>query len=409
MTAPSVSLPTATVDQTLACVRELARPLAAERVPLGRALGRVLRETVCAPEDQPPFDRSAMDGYAVRLDDDGPEFRIVDRLRAGDWRPRELAAGEAVQIATGAPLPGDGLRVIPKEDAEADGARVRVLRWPEERFVRRRGEDAPAGTPLVREGSRLGPGALSLLAGAGVVCPLVNRLPRVFHLATGNEIVPPENAPGPGQIRDSNSTLVAAFLAQWGIAVEQARVPEDADRARELLEARLRDAEAPELILVSGGASVGPHDFTAALLEELGFTLVIRRTTTRPGKPLLVARREGVLAFGLPGNPLAHFVCLNLYVRAALEGFAGLAQRTDFTAARLAGDLALRPQRRETLWPARLELADTEVRVRPLPWRSSGDLTCLAAANALARIPPGTGHLPAGSAVETLVLAPDLP
>lgn len=401
--------PVASVDQTLAKVRESARPLAPERIPLNHALGRVLRETIYAPEDQPPFDRSAMDGYAVRDDDPAAEFRIVDRLRAGDWRPRKLACGEAVQIATGAPLPADGLRVLPKENTVAEGDRLRVLNRPEERFVRCRGEDTPAGTPLVLEGTRLGPGTLSLLAAVGVVRPLVNRRPRVLHLATGNEIVPPEVTPGPGQIRDSNSTLVAAFLAQWGVEPMQARVPEEAEIARRLLQERLQQAERPDLILISGGASVGPHDFTGALLEELGFALPIRRTTTRPGKPLLFAHRGQTLAFGLPGNPLAHFVCLNLYVRAALEGFAALAQPSGFIQGRLAAPLHTHPHARETLWPARLELAGGEVRVRLLPWRSSGDLGCLAATAALVRIPPGTAALSEGSAVECLPVSPELP
>lgn len=409
MSGCTVNPEATSVDETLARVREQVRPLEPERVPLSRALGRVLREPVTAPEDQPPFDRSAMDGCAVRLDDNSASFERVDRIRAGDWKPRELARGQAVQIATGAPLPGPDLRVVPKEDLLVEGDRIRVLRWPESRFIRFRGEDARQDQTLVEPGRRLTPGALALLAGVGCVEPLVTRRPRVLHLATGNEIVPPERVPGPGQIRDSNSTLVRAFLEGWPVELRSTRVPEDRDAARAALAEPASGEPGPDLLLISGGASVGAHDFTAPLLEELGFTLHVRRTTTRPGKPLIFATRDATPAFGLPGNPLAHFVCLNLYVRAAIEGLSGLAAPTGFLPGRLAEAFSARPNSRETLWPARLTLAGNGPRLTPLPWRSSGDLTSLAVANALVRIPPGTGELAAGAPVPFLSTLPELP
>jgi len=408
MTSAAPDLPPTSVDDVIACVRERVRPLEPESVALETAAGRVLREPVRAPEDQPPFDRSAMDGYAVRLDDDATTFRVVDRIRAGDWKPRELRPGEAVQIATGGALPGGGLRVVIKEDTRIEGNRLTVLRRSRERFVRFRGEDARAGQVLVAPGTRLTPGALGLLASLGHTRPVTTRLPRVLHLVTGNEIVPPDHAPARGQVRDSNSLLVRAFLGQWGIAPRQLRVPEDAEAAKSEIRNPKSDSESADLLLISGGASVGPHDFSAALLEELGYTLHVRRTTTRPGKPMLFGARGRALAFGLPGNPLAHFVCLNLYVRQALEGFSGAAERSGFLPGRLAEAFATKPNPRETLWPARLRLAGDGARLAPLAWRSSGDLTALAVANALVRIPPRAGALPAGAAVQFLATSPDV-
>lgn len=387
------------VEGVLAQVRSVSQVLETEPVDLASALGRVLREDVRAPEDQPAFDRSAVDGFAVRVDDPAREFRIVDRLRAGDWRPRKLALGEAVQIATGAALPGDGLQVVMLEDAHLSGDRVRILRRDEARRVRARGEDCRAGTLLVEAGTRLTPGGVGLLASVGVVRPLVTRLPQVLHLATGNEIVPPEQTPSSGQIRDSNSTLVRAFFEQWGITPAHMRVGED----RAAIEGALAGRGAPiaevDLLVISGGASVGEHDFTRGVLEQTGFTVLVSQAATRPGKPLIVARRGRTVALGLPGNPLAHFVCLNLFGRAALERLLGLPERDPFARAELAANLDGEGHTRETLWPALVRCEAGRLIATPLRWRSSGDLTSLATANALLRVPPGTGSLAAGTEI----------
>ncbi|MCC6820036.1 MAG: molybdopterin molybdenumtransferase MoeA, partial [Verrucomicrobia subdivision 3 bacterium] len=211
MTLPAANNRTASSSEVLQLLREICLPLAAERVALPNAGGRVLREPVRAPEDQPPFDRSSVDGFAVRIDDPTTRFRIVDEIRAGDWKPRRLQAGEAVRIATGGALPDGGLQVVMREDAERESEFVSVPQRDDERNIRLRGEDARAGQNVIEPGIRLQPGALGLMASVGCAQPLVTRLPRVLHLATGNEIVPPEATPQRGQIRDSNSTLVRAF------------------------------------------------------------------------------------------------------------------------------------------------------------------------------------------------------
>jgi molybdopterin molybdotransferase len=429
----------ASADEVIALVRERCRPLSTERVSLRNARGRVLREPVCAPEDQPAFDRSSVDGYAVRLDDPGPRFRIVAEVRAGEWKPRALGRGEAVRIATGGALPCDGLQVVMKEQARVAGTSLRLVHRDAESNIRRRGQEARRGQVLIEPGTVLHPGALGLLASLGHTRPRVTRRPRVLHVATGNELVPPDAAPGPGQIRDSNSTLVRAFLQQWQIEPQQLRLPEDEastlEALRELLPApgaapghpavprsRSRreggpsvadkppgDAAGPEaaerreafdLVLISGGASVGEHDFTARILRQLGCRIVVSRTNTRPGKPLLVAWRGPMLAFGLPGNPLAHFVCLNLYVRAALAAGQGLSSPPLFRQGLLAEDLPAGAHPRETFWPAIWEPVEGVARLTPLPWASSGDLTPLARANALLRVRPATVALPRGASIE---------
>jgi len=391
--------------EVIALVRAHTAAVPPTLMDLEEACGGVLREAVVAPEDQPAFDRSAMDGYAVRLDDPGPTHRIVDRIRAGEWKPRPLAPGEAVQVATGAALPNAGLRVIPKELVRLGVGTVEILQRTDSRHIRFQGEAARRGQELLPPGSLLSPGALSLLASLGCVRPLVSRPLRVTHLVTGNEIVPPDRTPGPGQIRDSNSVLVRSFLRAWKLQLTQRPLPEDEALVEQEAARPSAGVANADLLLVSGGASVGEHDFTRRLLEGLGFAIHLAKTNTRPGKPLLFGVRGASLAFGLPGNPLAHFVCLNLFVRAALDALTGAPASAVFREGTLATAWQDEPSPRETLWPARLDAGGRTVALTPLPWTSSGDLTPLANANAILRIPPDSPALPAGTAVSHLPLA----
>ena len=395
--SPANSSPPASADDVWVLLAKNSAPLAAERVSLTDALGRILREDICATEDQPAFDRSSVDGFAVRLDDAAETFHVVDEIRAGDWKPRTLQVGEAVRIATGGALPGDDLQVVMKEDVTLDGAKLRVQHRSQATNIRRRGEDARGGQTLIAAGTKLSAGALALLASVGCVQPLMTRLPRVLHLATGNEIVSPELTPERGQIRDSNSILVRAFLRHWGVTPPQQRLPEDESTVRAALEKLLPGVD---VLLISGGASVGEHDFTRRLLVEAGFEMLVSKTNLRPGKPLIVAQRGATLAFGLPGNPLAHFVCLNLFVRAALNRMSGHAGETIFQQGKLAATLTDAANARETFWPARAELVHGSFYLTALRWSSSGDLTALASANALLRVPPNQGELPAGATVK---------
>jgi molybdopterin molybdotransferase len=405
MNAANPKPPAWSIGETLALIRETGQTLEPERVALAQAHGRVLREPVRADADQPPFDRSAFDGYAIRLDDAATVYRCVDRLRAGDWRPRTLQHGETVRVATGAALPGDGLQVVMQEDVEAEGDHVTIRQRDRDRNIRFRGDDARGGQVLVEPGTCLSAGGLALLASVGCTRPSVTRLPRVLHIVSGNEIVPCDQTPVGGQIRDSNSTLVRAFLNRWNIEPVQLHATEDINALAAVIDRAGVEPDRVELLLISGGASVGDHDFTRAWLAELGYTLQVQRTAARPGKPMILASSGSRLAFGLPGNPLAHFACLNLYVRQALRRLLGAVETPLFTTAPLARDLpepteasvALNP--REILWPARIDGGADGFQLTLLPWRSSGDITALAAANALARIPPSSRPLKRGDPV----------
>jgi molybdopterin molybdotransferase len=393
------------LEEALAEIRAHSQPLPAVRVPLAEAFGRVLREMVCAPEDMPPFDRSTRDGYAFLQDDASEHFRVVDTLHAADWKPRQLKNGEAVRVATGASLPCENLRVVMQENVERTGDQIRIVRRETVANISFRGEDLRAGEPLLQAGAKLNAGALAILATAGTVNPLVSPRLRVLHFTTGDEIIPPDQKPKPGQIRDSNSFLIRGLLQRFQCELTQKHLPENFEAAKRLIETFNLQPPTFNLLLVSGGASVGEKDFTRPLLEWLGFEIVFSQVNLRPGRPLIFginggARTEAVcqdpasrVAFGLPGNPLSHFVCFHFAVATALARLTG-GEPPKFLRGQLAEKLDDKPCPRETLWPAKFEISpDATTRLHPLPWANSGNVACLALANALIRVPANTGPL----------------
>jgi len=382
----------------LICARSAA--LAAEAVPLAQAHGRILREPVASAEDLPPFDRSAMDGYVLRGDDPADEFEVIGEIRAGETVDAELKPGQAMRIFTGARLPGAGLKVVMQEDVEAQPPRMKLLKRSDSSHVRHRGEDARMGEVLLEPGIRLDAAALALLASVGKTSPLVSRQPRVLHLTTGDEIVPPSQTLAPGQIRNSNAFLISALCREWGAG--EATHLHAPDRLETMIELIAQAASKTyDLILISGGSGAGKYDFTAELFRHLEAEIHFRQVDVRPGKPLIFGTASAQMIFGLPGNALSHFVCFHLFVRSAL---AGLLARSPVPAvsAVLAEPLLETLNSRETWWPVRTDFAGGPMEVRALPWKSSGDITRLPGADALIRVPAGTPQLSAGSPVEYL-------
>jgi molybdopterin molybdotransferase len=364
-------------------------PVRPRQIPLQAAKGCVLRQAIRATEDLPPFDRSAMDGYAVAPGQNSDVFRLIGEVKTGQ-RPRfRLKRGEGARIFTGGQIPKGALKVIPQEFVGVEENRVSVTRESAAEFIRRRGEDARKGDLLLESGSRLGAGELALLASLGVTRPTVSPPIRVAHFATGDELVAPSQKPKAGQIRDSNSTLVAAAISKWGgQIVAQERVRDNFD----LLVSKVSAArEKYDLLLVSGGASVGDYDFGKKLLEANHFKIHFEKISLRPGKPLIFATRKGQAAFILPGNPVSHYVTLQVAVRLALDQFSGAPVAWPETKIRLAEDFDYRADPRETYWPARVEIRNGEFMAQALRWQSSGDATALAGANALLRF---EGNLP---------------
>ncbi|MEA3212799.1 MAG: molybdopterin molybdotransferase [Chthoniobacter sp.] len=388
-----------TLDEARSIIRRVIDPREPVSMPLAEARGCVLREAVLAPEDFPPFDRSAMDGYVIREGDPAERFRVIGEVRPGSISSLRLGPGECARIFTGAAIPSGGSQVIMQEDVACHEGWMTPRTRDAALFVRRRGEDAAAGDPLVPAGMRLGPAELALLAQVGCLRPQVSPPARAVHFTTGDELVDPATTPAEGQIRDSNSTLIAALLAQSGAAlVHQGRCDDDLAS----LVAGVRALEGWDALLLSGGASVGDYDFGVAALRELGFAIHFERVSLRPGKPLVFGTRGRQIAFVIPGNPVSHFVVFHVAIRLALEALEGAPQPLEPVAAVLDGELV--SDSRETCWPAAVRLEGGRLMARPLVWQSSGDLCGLVGVNGLLRLLPRTGPWARGAEIDCLLL-----
>ena len=377
-----------------------ARPLPAEEVELDDALGRVLAGTVHAGEDLPPFASSAMDGFAVIA---GPaaELEVVAESRAGHPSDRTLSAGEAIAISTGAAVPAGADAVVPIERVEVSGAHVRVPATEAGENLRRSGEDVRAGEAVIEAGSSLGPAEVAVLAALGHARVSCGSVPRVVVLATGDELVPPGQPLQPGQIRDSNAYALAAQAVRSGArTVRRERVPDDRAATEAALERALADAD---VVCVSGGVSVGPHDHVKPALAALGVEERFWRVALKPGKPTWFGVRGEQLVFGLPGNPVSAMVTFHLFARPALRVLAGAAPSD--TRARAVTDQPLRrnPQRDEVI-RCRLSARDDGWHVEPTKSQGSHVLSSMVGAGAFALVEAGDGEIAAGERVDVELL-----
>ena len=378
-----------TIDEALALVLAHVRPRPLEDVPVASAVGRVLGEDARAVVDLPPFDSSAMDGYAVRAADTPGPLRVVGHSAAGRPEARAVGPGEAVVISTGAVVPPGADAVVPVERTTGD---VVVESVDKDDNVRPRGGDTRAGDVVVPAGSPLGPPQVSALAAAGVAVVRCGRRPRVAVLSTGSELRTSGEPLAPGQIYESNSLLIAAQLGVAGAtATVFPIVADDAVATRAALEQALEH----DVLVTSGGVSVGPHDLVRATLAELGAQEVFWRVAVKPGKPIAFAVRGESLVFGLPGNPVSALVGLELFVRPALRALQGAREPgPDFLPGRLTRAVRRGPDRDELVRARR-----SGDQLEPLSGQDSHMIVRAAAANALVLIPRGEGELPAGAEV----------
>ena len=393
-----------TIDEAQRLILERVRRLPSEKVPLEDAHGRVLAERALAAVDLPPFPSSAMDGFALRSQDTPGELPIVHRIAAGRPAPRELRPGEAMGIATGGVVPDGADAVIPVEyvverdnevgvsEPVAPGANVRA-----------RGGDVRVGAPVVPAGTRLAPAQLGALAAAGVEQVVCSARPRAAVLATGSELRPPGEPLGPGEVYEANGLILAAQLRSAGAVVERPpAVPDDEGAHREAVGRGLDS----DVLVTSGGVSVGPHDLVRRIESELGVEEVFWRVAVKPGKPISFGVRGSTLVFGLPGNPVSSLVGFELFVRPAvlaLQGHAAPLPR--FEPGRLAAAARRNPQR-DQLVRARVRAVDGNgpVELEPLAGQESHMIVRAAEADALVLLPRGEGELSAGTPVRYLRL-----
>ena len=390
------------LEQALALVLEGVEALDGERVPLHDAVGRVLTAESSATIDLPPFDRTAMDGFAVRSADVAPgaELRVIGDLAAGG-DTLVVAPGTAARISTGAAIPEGADSVLRIEDAEvSDGCVTARAAVSPGLHIRRRAEDLHAGDVLARPGDVLTIPRLSALASAGVATVDVPRLPRVDVIVTGSELLPPGAPPEPGKIYESNSLAVGALVEAVGARlVHHPPVADEFEATREAIERGLEG----DILIVSGGVSVGPHDHVKPAFEACGVEEVFWRVRVKPGKPLWFGRRGRTLVFGLPGNPLSAIVGTAIFVLPALRRLRGEAGAVPRLERGRLGEAAGPSDNRTTFLISKLVPdADGVLVAYPTERQGSHMTGALGESDGFAIAPHGSGPLPAGAEVDIL-------
>ena len=398
------------VAEAIRIVKEQTGPLPSETVPLGNARGRFLAQDVVADSDLPPFDRSQMDGYAVRASDVQSvpvKLSIVGESAAGRGWHQEMKAGEAVRIMTGAPVPAgaDSVQQVELTRVAGNTPEVEILEavTPGKSIVAR-GSEIKAGETVLNAGEQVTAAAMAVLASFGYAEIIVSRQPRVAVLATGSELVSVDKQPGQDEIRDSNNFTITAYAELAGAIVE--RMPLAGDDTAFLKRQIAEAANRSDMVITSGGVSVGDYDFTKPALRELGAEFFFERVALRPGKPTVFARLpNGTLFFGLPGNPVSVSATFNLFARTsilAMQGAKEPALPEDWAV--LAGNVKGAAQR-ESYLPAQLcTTEDGTLTAMPLRWGGSSDFVGFVRATSLIVVPADTGLLAAGTRVRVMRL-----
>jgi molybdopterin molybdotransferase len=382
-------------------VLEAVRLLPSERVAVTDAVGRVLAGPLRASTDVPPFASSAMDGYAVLAGPRGRRLTVVGESRAGTPSERSVAEGEAIRISTGAAIPAGATAVIPQEDVDVrDGVIVLGAEVPSGAHLRGAGEVMRAGTPVLAAGTTLGPAEMAATIASGASELPVGQRPRARIFSTGDELRPPGSELAPGEIHNSNGPMLAALAARCGtIADPPEQLPDDRAATEAGLERALAEAQ---VVIVSGGVSVGPHDHVKAALAALGVSEHWWGVALQPGKPTWFGTLEDRLVFGLPGNPVSAAVTFSLFVAPALAALQGADTKPSLGTAVLGAAVPRNPNREQAV-RVRLELrADATIAIPNGP-QGSHVVTSLVGADALALVAAGEGSVDAGT---TVPLAP---
>jgi molybdopterin molybdotransferase len=390
--------PLITIAEARELVLGVAQPLATEQVPIADARDRVLAVDLEAVGDVPPFPCSAMDGYALEPGPAGRTLTVVAESRAGLPTDAPLNPGEAIRISTGGAIPTGATAVIPQENVEAAaGAITTRTAVKNGDHIRDRGEDMRAGTTVLRAGTVLRAAELGAAVAAGAGELTVARRPRVRVLSTGDELKAPGEPLGPGEIHNSNGPMLTALAEHQGaVASPPGRLPDDRAATELGLAAAL---EAADLVIVSGGVSVGPHDHVKPALAALNVEQVFWRVALQPGKPTWFGRRGATLVFGLPGNPVSAVVTFALFVRPALAAMQRRAEERRLDAEAVLASAVPRNPDREQAVRVRLERANGRLVAIPNGPQGSHIVTSLLGADALAMVPAGEGELEAGATV----------
>ncbi len=384
-----------TYDSALKAVLDSVRPLDTERIELDQSIGRVLAEPIAADMDMPPFDKSAMDGFACRRQDLEQELCIVETIPAGRMPSKPIGPGECARIMTGAPVPVGADTVVMVEHTRLVAEdRVAVTRVQQNSNICKQGEDIRTGDILLEAGERITPAHIAVLASLGATCPLVSRRPSVAVMATGSELVEPYEKATGAMIRNSNSYQLCAQVRAMGGVAHYAGIvadrPDDTDRA--IKKARKNH----DLILISGGVSMGDYDFVPSVLRANGFEFLFDSVAMQPGRPTIFGVSDGCYVCGLPGNPVSTFVIFEILIKPFLFRLMGHDYAPVCVEARLSHAVSRRNAKRQSSVPVRLPSPGVAT---PLEYHGSAHINAFSKADGLITIPVGTRELPEGSVV----------
>lgn len=395
------------VAQAIAIIDSTAVKPTSSRVTLDGAVGLRLAENLVADRDYPPFNKSLMDGYAIRCADvtaGSRELRVIGEVAAGGSSMTRIEPGQAIAIMTGAPVPAGADGVVPVEEVESKapaGSTIRIIgKSVFERFIAAQGSDCPAGRLLLSAATLIGPAQIAVMASIGVTRPLCFARPRVAILSTGDELVDADQFPGPSQIRNSNSPMIAALLTKLGCEVAHvAHVPDDRERLRQAI----ADGMNADALFITGGMSMGDYDYVPPILVELGVELRITKLRIKPGKPFVFGvTAGGHFVFGLPGNPVSAYVSTMRLASRLLARLAGGEARERWISGRLADSLAANGSR-EFYQPCIVDKSTLPLAtVTPIGWKGSADIFTLALANGLLVRKEHEAEVGAGETVRVL-------
>ena len=377
------------LDETLRGFR-----LPTETLPVQEARGRVVHADQKSRLDLPPFNKSAMDGYAVLPGDERDEYRLIEKIPAGKLGTRELVEGTTVKVMTGAAVPAGAGRVIMQEHTEERGDRVKVHKHSGPAHICKQAEDVKTGEVILKAGTRLGALEIANLVSCGITAVDVSRQPRLSIISTGDEIEDDPGQIGPGQIMNSNGPMLAALADRFGLPVTGRRIlRDDESSTRQGIRAALKEAD---IVVLSGGVSVGEFDFVIDALGDAGLQVRFSRVAVKPGKPTVFSWSGEKCAFGLPGNPVSVYLMFHLFVLRAAAHMTGAEPPLRRIQLRLAGNFSRRKIERLQFVPARLTGEGTAAAVE---FHGSAHLAAVLQADGFFQVPAGVASLNAGDPV----------
>lgn len=384
------------IDQktALKIVLRHSHSLGSEKIGLTETLGRVLAENVRSDVDIPAFDRSAMDGFAVNSKDRSETFEVIEDIPAGKVPKKKIEPGQCARIMTGAMLPRDADKVIKVEDTKLmSNDKCQMSNAGGKSNTSKRGEDVRKGQLILKKGAKIRPQEAALLATVGKNPVKVTRLPRIAVISTGSELVEPSNVPKLGQIRNSNGSMLLVQLKRRGIDGKYLGIARDNFAAtKKLVQKGLK---ASDILLLSGGVSVGDYDFVREVLKSCGVKIHFNQIAIKPGKPTVFGTKGQKLVFGLPGNPVSVLVVFELFVVPAIDKIVGRKTTSQFTPQKLLSDFARKDIKREQYYPVRISSKGAQ----PLEFHGSAHMHALTQSNGIVRIKAGIKRLPKGTRV----------